>query len=826
MITVDEIMTRAFIGSAVGNDGGAHSCLTDTARSKRGNGRQASGEAEGAFGVKKTQARLARDVTQTCVISTMLCALLGCAALDATKSDLKLSAASGVADQVRGLDLSPRFPSTIDDDSLTRREPSQPLLFPGAENDPEPQQEQSPQLRVASAQPGAVVVGQGVEMNFDGADIRSVAKAVLGDVLKLNVLVDPRVQGNVTLASVGAIPRKDLLPAFESALRMSNAAVVREGSLVKIVPLAEAGGSTTVSVGAGQPGYGVSIVPLQYVSASTVAKTAEGFLSRAGAIRVIPSRNLVLIQGTTAERQSALDLINTFDVEWLRNQSVAVYPLKSTSPETMIGELERIFENGDGGLGQGVARFQPISRMNAVMVVTRNPKLLTEMTLWVQRLDRSDTTGTTLRTYRLKNGNATRIAKILNDIFAGSRSGMIGDTPTNQLAPGTEAAKSRLDSLDRGKTTTARKPDGVQTASTRSNNTQIAAAFDAFADRKGDEDESAGATTASTGGSGRGVFQNVRITADTANNAIVVYSNQEDYRVIERALRDVDRPRLQVAIDATVAEITLTDDLRFGVQYFLTSKDVGAGANKGSIGLLNAAQTKAQSALLQRVTPGLNFLIGSEALPRVILNALSSVTDVKVLSSPSIVAMDNQPALLQVGDEVPITTSTATLLTSATTPVVNTIEMRNTGVILKVLPQINANGSINLEIDQEISNVVNPDQQTLTPTIAQRRVHSAVAVVSGQTVLLAGLISEREQQTKAGIPGLRDIKFLGDLLGNTNATKQRSEIIIFIRTRLMRNTIDASSVTEEFRERLQAMRSSRSVVDGAAAPEPPPPRRK
>ena len=306
----------------------------------------------------------------------------------------------------------------------------------------------------------------------------------------------------------------------------------------------------------------------------------------------------------------------------------------------------------------------------------------------------------------------------------------------------------------------------------------------------------------------------------------MVYSNQEDYRVIERALRDVDRPRLQVAIDATVAEITLTDDLKFGVQYFLTSKDVGAGKDKGSVGLLNAAQSAAQGALLQRVTPGLNLLIGSEALPRVILNALTTITDVKVLSSPSIVAMDNQPALLQVGDEVPITTSTATLLTSSTTPTVNTIEMRNTGVILKVLPHVNANGSIQLEIDQEISNVVNPDQQTLTPTIAQRRVHSAVSVTSGQTVLLAGLISEREQNTRAGIPGLRDIKFLGDLFGNTSGTKQRSEIIVFIRTRLMRNSIDASSVTEEFRERLQAMRSSRSVVDGAAAPEPPPPRRK
>jgi len=222
----------------------------------------------------------------------------------------------------------------------------------------------------------------------------------------------------------------------------------------------------------------------------------------------------------------------------------------------------------------------------------------------------------------------------------------------------------------------------------------------------------------------------------------------------------------------------------------------------------------AQGALLKRVAPGLNLLLGSESQPRLILNALSNITDVKVLSSPSIVALDNQPALLQVGDEVPITTSSAAVITNSTTPIVNTIQMRNTGVILKVLPHVHANGSVQLEVDQEISNIVNPDQQTLTPTIAQRRVHSTVSVTSGQTVLLAGLISERNQKSQSGIPGLREIKFLGDVFGSTSNTKTRSEIIIFIKTQLIRNGVDASAVTEEFRDRLQSMRGGRSVVDG------------
>jgi general secretion pathway protein D len=686
--------------------------------------------------------------------------------------------------------------------------PGSPRNFSGADVEPEAQQNRDPDTRTASSQPAAFIKGDGVEMNFDGADVQTVAKTLLGDILHLNFVVDPRVQGNVTLVSASPVPRKDVLAAFESVLRMSNAAIVHSGNLVKIVPIPEGGGGA-ISAGAGEPGFGVSLVPLRYTSASTVAKTAENFLSRPGAIRVVPSRNLLLIQGSTAERQAVLDVVSTFDVEWLQSQSVGVYPLKSTSPETMIGELERIFETNEGGSGQGVVRFQPVSRMNAVMVVTKNPKLLAQTTQWVQRLDRSDMTGTTLRTYRLKNGNAPQVARILNDIF-GQRSAGSADSPTKQIAPGVDAAPSQLDSLDRG--SSSGNPGASNGSGPDNRSNRIAAAFASLSDQKSGDADAADNSANNPGGSAqRGRFQNLRITADAANNAVVVYSNQEDFRAVERAIRDLDRPKLQVSIDATVAEVTLTDELQFGVQAFLSS-------NKGSISLLNTSQAAAaQSTVLQNVAPGLNLLLGSQSNPRVLLNALSNITNVKVLSSPSIVAVDNQPALLEVGDEIPITTSSATLLANSATPVVNTIQMRNTGVILKVLPHVNSNGTVQLEVDQEISNVVNADQQTLTPTIAQRRVHSTVSVVSGQTVLLAGLISERDQKSQSGIPGLREIKFIGDLLGSTSGTRTRSEIIVFIKTRLIRNSVDASAVTEEFRERLQSMRRDRTVINGTVA---------
>ena len=782
---------------------------------------------------------------QISAVGAVVCSLLGCSASDKQLGTTGTTAQRDPFASIRNADLRAHFPAATDPQIGNSGQSSEPLLFPGSAAEPAP----SPggptaDFRVASADPAAVVRGDGVELNFEGAEIQNVAKTVLGDTLGISFVVDPRVQGNVTLASTGPIPRKDVLPVFESVLRMSNAAVVHEGNLVKIVPVAEASGTGAVNIGAGQAGFGVSIVPLHYTAATTIARTAENFLSRPGAIKIDQARNLLLIQGTTAERQAALDVVAAFDVEWMRNQSVGVYPLKSTSPETMIKELERVFESGDGGQGQGVVRFQPISRMNAVLVVTKNPKFLERATQWVQRLDRSDTSGTTVRVYRLKYASAPQVAKVLNEIFLTQRAGQsLGDSPLSQIAPGTSAAQSRLDSL---KTASAGSggiaggatSSGSATSGGRSGAAQgaaagpISAAFESFENKGKDGDAESTTRSSSISSTDKGgMFQNVRITPDTADNSIVVYSNQEDYRIIERSLRELDRPRLQVAIDATVAEITLTDALQFGVQYFFTNHNSNVGLLPATAGAVaapaattataaaattldatSAVQSAVQSAFLQRVLPGFNLLLGPEAQPKVILSALSNLTHVKVLSAPSVVVMDNQPALLQVGNEIPISTGAATILSNPNTPVVNTIEMRNTGVILKVLPHVYANGQIQMEIEQEISNVVNPTQVTLTPTISQRRVHSTIAVTSGQTVLLGGLISDQDQTTKAGIPLLSDIEVFGNLFGTRSGQKVRTEIIMFIKPRLIRNSVDSRSVAEEFRSRLEMMRDGRPFV--------------
>jgi general secretion pathway protein D len=306
------------------------------------------------------------------------------------------------------------------------------------------------------------------------------------------------------------------------------------------------------------------------------------------------------------------------------------------------------------------------------------------------------------------------------------------------------------------------------------------------------------ATSPSTNNAGS-ALQNVRITADVTNNSILVYANQEAHRIIEMTLRQIDRPQRQVAIDATIAEVTLNDSLTYGVQFFLKS------GNNGSI--VNTLGTAA----LSRVLPGFNLLVGPSDQPKLVLDALHGVTDVKVLSNPSLVVLDNQVATLQVGDQVPVSTGSATVLTSNNT-IVNTIDYRNTGIILRVLPRSNANGNIVLDIEQEISNVGSTDANTLTPTISQRKVKSSISVASGQTVLLAGLISDQENKTRKGIPLLDQIPgVIGDSFSHQNITKKRIELILFIRPTVVRDAFDAHVVAEELRSKMNGRMIGSSI---------------
>jgi general secretion pathway protein D len=187
--------------------------------------------------------------------------------------------------------------------------------------------------------------------------------------------------------------------------------------------------------------------------------------------------------------------------------------------------------------------------------------------------------------------------------------------------------------------------------------------------------------------------------------------------------------------------------------------------------------------------------------PRVVINALHQLTAVKILSNPSLVVVDNGEATLEVGDQVPISTGSATVL-SANNAVVNTVDYKNTGIILHVQPRVNSNGSVLLAIDQEISSV--PQNSTsLTPTISQRKVKSEISVVSGQTALLAGLISDQQEKTRQGVPILNQLPYVGAAFGTTGTSDARTELIIFIQPQIIRDGADAAKIAEELRSKMR-----------------------
>ena len=330
-------------------------------------------------------------------------------------------------------------------------------------------------------------------------------------------------------------------------------------------------------------------------------------------------------------------------------------------------------------------------------------------------------------------------------------------------------------------------------------------------------------------GGGQPVLEGVKITADVSTNSLLIYASAENYRIIEQTIRQLDQPQAQVGIDATIAEVTLNNALSYGVQFYIQSKNLGMAPDKGSAlnvptsppGALPTIVNGVATQFLNRAFPGFNFLIGPEAQPNMILDALHTVTDVKILSNPSLVVIDNQVATLLVGDEIPVSTGTGNVLNSATgtnNTIINSIDYRSTGIILRVIPRVSPNGNVRLDIEQEISQATNSTANTLTPTVSQRKVKSSVAVANGQTVLLAGLIQEKTELDRGGIPLLDQIPKLGDLFSHQTTNTVRTELIIFIRPQVIRDSVDAHFVAEEFRAKLRGTIESPSPLVVRTAP--------
>ena len=667
-------------------------------------------------------------------------------------------------------------------------------------------------------------------LNFERADIKDVVHAVLHDTLGINYTMGADVTGQITISSPRPLTREELLSSLETVLSGQGFALTRNGASYRIAPVAL--GSGPVSYGSNQQaGYGVSVIPLRYVSATVMSRLVSGFVADAEGLRFDTARNTMIVRGPGPKRQEAVSAILAFDADWMRGQSVSLFEVKRARPETVVAELTQLFDTGENGAGAGLIQFKPIARLRSVMAMSKNPALIRRAETFIRKLDGTvEAAEENVFIYKSRYRDARELARVVNGLFGnGSGSGNSGlggnaasglggtGSGLNTSSSGSNQSRSGLGGSSQGGGAMNSGGGSLGSgggssgsgAGSQSGTELLKARFaSAFGDTSssGGMNDGGGMANGMAGGgetldlTRRSGARRVSISVDPSNNSVVTYADGETYKKIYAALRQLDATPVQVAVNVTIAEVRLTDQLKYGVQYFLDSGKLGIGGNRGSFGLVSGAASAASTAL-QRTVPGFNFLVGGAAGPDIVISALDGFTDVKILSSPSLVVMENQPATLQVGDSVPITTRQAQSVDFSNAPLINQVEFRDTGIILNVIPRIGQNDAVTMQIEQEISAVV-AAADTLTPTISKRRVASTISVASGQTVLLAGLISEKKQRGRSGIPFLDRLPQVGELFSSTDNAAERTELVVFIRPVVVRSGHDAQRVAEDYRGQL------------------------
>jgi general secretion pathway protein D len=652
--------------------------------------------------------------------------------------------------------------------------------------------------RVATA-PAAIAPDGQVSLNFVNADIRDVARAVLGDALHLNYAVDPRLQTTVTVETAHPLAPQAVLPALEIILRASGVALVQVGDIYRLEPLEDAARAARVGVDLGgsdnnRPGYGIEVLPLHFIAAAEMAKIIEPFLPPGAVLQQDAARNILIVSGTRQDLDNFSDLVRSFDVNILAGMSVAIFPLQVSSPSAVASELTRIFREGSGGSLASMVRVVPIERLNAILVMSSQAAYLEQARSWIERLDYgSDETTPQLYQYFVQNSRATDLASVLAQIFGGNAVGTV-KAPTVQANSGID-----LGTAFPGASATAVPSSGMAAKPETTQQSPLAAAPSSPSTPP--VPEVAGLVAATNAAPGDdGGLPKLRIVADEKNNALIIFAKPRDYRMIAATIKKLDIVPLQIVIDATIAEVTLNDELQYGLQYFLQN-----GANSETF-------SNAMSGGVAAVFPGFNYVLATQKAS-VVLSALASVSHVNVISSPHLMVLDHQTAVLQVGDQVPVPVQQQQSTITPGAPVIDTINYVDTGVILRVTPRVNASGLIMLDISQEVSNVTATTSSSLNaPTIEQRRIQSSISIQDGETLALGGLITDTKSRTRNGIPLLADVPVLGPLFRFSDDTKARTELLVLLSPRVVRNAQQARQVTDELRRRMHGLTSLDTLV--------------
>ena len=687
---------------------------------------------------------------------------------------------------------------------------------------------------VGLAKPKPVAEGAGtVTFNFENQPVESVVKAILGDLLHENYSIVPGVQGNVSFSTSQPVTAEQALPILETLLSWTGNALVHTNGRYVVMPSKDAvAGNLVPSIGANAPAGGLQarLFPLHFISATEMQKLIKPFARPDATLLADPTRNVLVMAGTPTELDNYQRTVATFDVDWLRGMSVGVFALQRAQVKDLTPQLDSIFgEKGNTPMA-GMLRFIPIERTNSLVVLSPQPAYLDEVRSWIDRIDRGGGNEPQLYVVDVRNVQASDMADYLSDIYGGGSGGRSGDKG-GKVGPGLSSGTlggSDSDLGNRGGSGIGSTAGGFGNSSSSSYGSSTTGGMSSGSGIGGSSTGFGGSTSGTGGtgglgvgsGSGSGLGDDsagggnkhsstttedgVRITSVDANNQLMVRCRPAQWAEIEQAIKRIDAVPLQVQIETRILEVTLTGDLEFGVQWYLegltgtTNGQPTQPGNKHQYALGNGGAT------YNAANDSLFYSFVNKNIS-VALHAMEQNGNTKVLSAPSLVVLNNQKAHIEVGDQIPIT-QTYVNTAANTDNTVGEVEYKDTGVILDVRPRVNPGGLVYLNVSQVVSSPGEKDPTSGNFPIQQREVATQVAVQSGQTVLLGGLIKQNDSTTDTGIPGLNRIPVFGRLFGTTSRTKTRTELVVLITPRVISSSDDAKQVTDEYQRKFESLR--------------------
>jgi general secretion pathway protein D len=633
-----------------------------------------------------------------------------------------------------------------------------------------------------------------VVLNLANVPLQQAAKTVLGDLVGVNYVVDPRVDGVVSVQTTQPVSKAQALEIFQAALTPIGAVLVQSRGMYRIAPADQAAtGAIATGTDTGDnatPANGIRVVPLKYVSATELARVLEPMVPKGAIVQADDARSIIALKGSPAEVDSMLDTISVFDVDVMKGMSFAVVPVKSSQPEKMVDELKAVFSSDKEGPMKGRVRFIANTRLGAVLVVTSQPSYLPRAQSWIRRLDaRAAGSEPQLHVYPVQNRPAAELATVLQSMFSNE---MKVVRPNRSVSP-----RSKQVSLGNTTPTSGQgglaspMGQGLPPSTAGRSGVPINEADSAARGLNNPDLDGTSPDALDSPSNSQGAEPPIKIVADETKNSLLIMANEQDYQRVLRVIQGLDVVASQVLIEAVIAEVTLNDQLQYGVQWQLA---------KG--GTPTATFSNAAAGGVAAAFPGFNYAVNAASIAST-LSALNSITHVNVISTPSLMVLDNKTARLQIGDQVPITTQSATSTVTAQTAIVNSISMQDTGVILSVTPRINESGRVQLEIEQEVSAVTKTTTSNIdSPTIQQRRVKTTVVVNDGEVLALGGMIQQQRNMTSGQIPILGDIPGLGAAFANRNDEAKKTELVILIVPRVVRDGTESRLVTEEYRRKM------------------------